>query len=98
MWREERGRKWEVWGAGEFQGAGGDEYHRHYFEERFLISAAKKKFKEQMKSHQRITITASVNLLWQKAKAGIHDMMFILNLNCTRFNMHHMGVKWYLIK
>ena len=25
-------------------------------------------------------------------------MMFILNLKYTRFNMHHMGAKWYLIK
>ena len=42
MWREERGRKWKVWGAGAFQGPGDDECHRHYFEGRFLISVAKK--------------------------------------------------------
>ena len=42
-WIDERGRNLRVWGAGEFQEAGGDECRRRYFEEKFLISAAKEK-------------------------------------------------------
>ena len=43
MWRDERGRNWRVWGAGEFQEAGGDECHRRYFEGKFPISTANEK-------------------------------------------------------
>ena len=43
MLSDERGRYWRVWGAGGFQEVGGDEFHRHYFEGKFLLSAVQEK-------------------------------------------------------